>query len=155
MHMIDTLTIDQFKQRFPKEWITTNALYYPASEFDGGVIQDCNERMPELGIQSFIYCDYGQTKEKLQQALSQFKGYKVFAHRELTKAEFDLDQCTPNPRLRITGVELAEPYVYWAILEREEGSDAIGPSRFSLLYVAGKGWLPTNTFSGIKALHGA
>ena len=36
-----------------------DSLHYPACDLDGGVIKFCNEHYGVLGINSYVYADYG------------------------------------------------------------------------------------------------
>jgi hypothetical protein len=131
------------KRPFPLEEILADSVYYPCSEFDGRPIAHLAGN-----YFSFIYVDYGKTRDEFMANLSQpgFRGYQVISQRSVTERELVPHGCTPikllpsdgDPRRKERWVE--KPFYEWMVLERDQDRpDSYGPSRFSLLHLCAEG----------------
>jgi len=136
---------------FPLDEILADSLYYPSSGFDGDPVKHLGGN-----VLSFIYVDYGRSKEKLLQDLKEpgFRGYKIIGRRDITKEELIPHGWRPSwPTLRDGDPPplrqfIEKPYAYWVVLERcEDFPDAHGPDHFSLLYLYADG------VAGFQALY--
>lgn len=128
---------------FPLQSLLQDSLYYPSSGFDGDPV------MYLVGnILSFIYVDYGYTRDRLEKELKEngFRGYNVLASRSVMKRELTPhgwrpvppDASEDDPSREIDWIK--EPYCVWSVLERRESvSDRNRPARFSLLYLCADG----------------
>ena len=125
--------------------VLTNSLYYPACDIDGGVIKYCNEHYDELGINSFVYADYGIKEKRLKNNLDGFYGYHLTKSRPISSdiLGFDLSQlipeCSDEDKERIEFWR-QKPFARFAVFERGfEFGPEIGPEVFSLLYLCAEG----------------
>ena len=92
MSYLNNLTVTDIEQGLiPLQEILANSFYYPACNSDGGVVTDCNKNNKELGIDTFIYCDYAFGEERLNETMDTFHGYTVIATRSLKPNDL-----TPN-----------------------------------------------------------
>ena len=76
------LTVESMQSDpFPLSDLLQNSLYYPAASFDGDPVKRLTGK-----FHSYIYVDYGHTREQLATALSQpgFRGYEILGRREVT-----------------------------------------------------------------------
>ncbi|NBU48425.1 MAG: hypothetical protein EBS34_13505 [Flavobacteriales bacterium] len=88
MSFIDNLTKQEIENgKFPLAEILKNSIYYPSSGFDGGIIRDCNTFGRDLGISSFIYCDYASGEQAFRQLQNSFLGYNVIGSRNVKMQE--------------------------------------------------------------------
>lgn len=123
--------------------LLTNSLYYPACDLDGGVIKYCNEHYGEIGINSYVYADYGMEEKRLKDNLDCFYGYYLKKSRTVSAVDlgFDLSQlipeCSEEDKERIY-VWRQKPFARYAVFERDFGPE-IGPEVFSLLYLGAEG----------------
>ena len=121
----------------PLDSILQDSLYYPASGFDGDPI-----RYLAGNLFSFVYVDYGQGREDLDNTPG-FRGYRVIAEKtELVPRGYTYS-FTPSPTdgdpSKYRGW-MQEPFCSWIILERRPERPARhGPDRFSLLYLCADG----------------
>lgn len=122
-----------------------NSLYYPACDIDGGVIKYCNEHYEEMGINSYVYADYGMTEKRLKENLDTFYGYYLVESRPVSADDlgFDLSQlipeCSDEDKESIYRWR-KKPFARYAVLERDFGfGPEIGPEVFSLLYLGAEG----------------
>ena len=126
--------------------LLTNSLYYPACELDGGVIKYCNEHYGEIGINSYVYADYGMEEKRLKDNLDYFyDGYYLKKTRTVTAVDlgFDLSQlipeCSNEDKERIYAWR-KKPFARYAEFEKETDDwPEIGPNVFSLLYLCAEG----------------
>lgn len=146
----------------PLRELLDGSVYYPSCGLDGQPVKF-------LGgcFYSFVYVDYGITREKHLELLEQggqeleeqpflnvydarehlpFLGYRLLAWRDVTEHELTPHGWHPSaggPRDDNPPTESplgVSPFKVWSILERTEGfDDSHGPARFSLLYVGGDG----------------
>lgn len=127
---------------FPLKSILYRSVYYPAAGVDGDPV-----KYLAGNFYSFVYVDYGYSREELSKALTQrgFRGYKPIAIRDVTEQE--LLACRPIPlflsvkknRFRFSNQE-PEPFCYWIVFQRlDVMPDNHGPKRFSLLYICADG----------------
>ena len=126
--------------------ILTGSLYYPACEFDYGVIKYCNEHYDELGINSYVYADYGVKEKLLKDHLDNYSffGYYLNKSRPISAANlgfdlFQLPECSDEDKERVEFWR-QKPFARYAIFERDfEFGPEIGPEVFSLLYLCAEG----------------
>jgi hypothetical protein len=140
----------------PLDVLLDNSLYYPCCRFDGKPIAACN-RDVRLGIFSFVYVDYGVTREELFGEINTrnghgFAGYHLLASRNVRQEElsdrpfpWSVDREIGGRHEDLVDRNLPDGWVkeffcVWCILERdEERGDEHGPPRFSLLYLGSEG----------------
>lgn len=125
--------------------LLTNSLYYPACDIDGGVIKYCNEHYEEIGINSYVYADYGMEEKHLKDNLDSIFGYYPTKSRSISAADlgFDLSQlipeCSDEDKERIYFWR-KNPFARYAVFERDYGfGPEIGPEVFYLLYLGAEG----------------
>ena len=128
---------------FPLDGILRDSLYYPSSGFDGDPV-----RHLAGNVLSFVYVDYGKTREDLDDVLKNpgFKGYDVIAKRDVTEKELTPRGWSPSFPSPADGDPsryrdwIKNPFCSWIILERaREIPVCHGPRRFSLLYLCADG----------------
>lgn len=138
---------------FPLGELLSNSLYYPASNHDGGMLRVCNTIHQELGIQSFIYCDYSVCEEALLLDAKTIRGYHIAMHRRIRDEELMptgyrptvyVDKAKRNARRMFdNGFDIlmnGPKFIWWFILERDDLFDeSHGPQLFSLLFICGEG----------------
>lgn len=121
-----------------------NSLYYPACDIDGGVIKYCNEHYGEIGINSYVYADYGIEEKRLKDNLDSFYGYYLTKTSPVSAADlgFDLSlipECGDEDKVRIYAWR-QKPFARYALFERDFGfGPEVGPEYFSLLYLGAEG----------------
>lgn len=130
---------------FPLTRVLEDSLYYPSAGFDGDPV-----KYLAGNLYSFIYVDYGHTREELAQAFQNpgFRGYRLLATRPVTEQELTPRGWRPilptradgNPdRYRAWGW-IKAPFCSWSIFQRVDEAPAThGPFRFSLLYLCADG----------------
>lgn len=150
---IDNLTKEQIlNEPLPLRQLLEDSLYYPASNFDGGVIKHCNTQGRALGIQSFVYCDYSVSHWELKKDVNlHIRGYKVYADRSIKKEELLLGADTTRPIAPFFATEEEQrkyqniirecrPFCHWFVLERlDDFDESHGPKRISLLFICAEG----------------
>jgi hypothetical protein len=129
--------------RFPtREFLRSRVVYYPGSGFDG---QPAKLFGSSHSAHSFVYVDYGVTRESLAAQLEDtdhgFSGYRPgpsvsVCGRDLLDAwkepHFELGEGQPSTRLDPTADECG----FLQILDRESGlTDDHGPSRLAILFL--------------------
>ncbi len=127
---------------FPLADILGGSMYYPASGFDGTVIEYLSSR-----VHSFIHVDYGLTREELDGEFLEhgFKGYRILGRRAVTKEELAPNGWAPLPLMPTDGnparaVVRGTPFCDWIVFERLPGfGEDHGPSRFSLIHLHADG----------------
>ena len=142
MELLNRITKSQFEEAVPIKELLENSIYYPASEFDGGVVKHFSKE-----VQSFIYCDYATGEDELNNVINKFYGYKLLFERNVKESEL-----TPNGWTQIKPPMVNEesyfkykeffkkPFCRWSIYEREDDlDDDHGAKRFSVLYIGGEG----------------
>lgn len=148
MSYLNNLTVNEIEQGdFPLYEMLATSLFYSACDNDGGVVRDCNMSNMELGVDTFIYCDYSFGEERLNEEIDSFHGYKVFATRKLKQSDLTPNgwnpQVPPNlsmQQYRIFQNAYSTPFAKWIVYERvPEKEDDFGPKRFSLIYIGGEG----------------
>ena len=134
-------------KEFPLEDILKDSLYYPACGLNGTPI-----KFLAGNVFSFVYADYGVTKENYLANLigngpdSGFSGYHHVLLREIQRDEVVPHRwrppILPEPMAheRIMGMQSGSaPFGHWSVWERDNGKDAAhGPKRFSIFYLAGE-----------------
>jgi len=144
----DTLTREDILTKpIPVHELLPNSLYYPSSGFDGSVIKDCNTLAKDLGIFSFVYCDFARGEDELLREQQTMYGYQVFASRHVEKDELTPGGCVPldlppnfDPDQYTRFKHLWKSFAHWTVYERKaELSENHGPKRFSLLHIGGEG----------------
>lgn len=153
--MRESILLDLTKEQIeigelPLDDLLHNSLYYPASCTDGGVIKDCNTLRKNLGVVSFVYCDYHVTQEYLSKNLN-MRGYHVMANRDLSIEEIgnrpnihgyiSLSAMEQNKMVKnINLYANPSPFARWMVFERDNNyTNEHGPQRISVLYVCGEG----------------
>lgn len=147
MSYLLNLTREEFENGvMPIDALLKNSLFYPACGLDGGVVKDCNVRMPEAGIVSFVYCDYAKEEEHFIRYRDTFKGYHLLWTRPVRQEELVPRgwqmQLPPGFTMREYGRfrPLWRQYGHWSIYQKNDDMGAEhGPERFSLLYLGGEG----------------
>ena len=128
---------------FPLHGILRDSLYYPSSDFDGDPV-----RHLAGNVLSFVYVDYGNSREELDDALASpgFRGYEVITRRNVTQRELAPRGWTPSyPSLEDGDPSryrdwMKKPFCSWIVLQRlVEMPENHGPNRFSLLYLCADG----------------
>ncbi|MBP5998827.1 MAG: hypothetical protein KA534_00090 [Sediminibacterium sp.] len=148
MSYLNTLTVNEIESgAFPINEVLKNSLFYPACDNDGGVVKDCNKNNQDLGIDTFIYCDYAFGEELLNEQMNNFHGYRVVATRSLRQNDLIPKGWNVQmpPRLDLQQYHMFKeayktPFAKWIVYERvpDKGAD-FGPKRFSLIYIGGEG----------------
>ena len=127
--------------------ILTDSLYYPACDVDCGVIKYCNEHYDELGINKFIYADYGTGETRLRNNLEYFfgypLGYNLIESHSVSPSVlgFDLSlipECDEFNKEHILRWR-RKAFARYAVFEKVPQSEEYGPERFSLLYLCAEG----------------
>ncbi|MFM2230433.1 MAG: hypothetical protein RL607_1691 [Bacteroidota bacterium] len=147
MSFIDNLTKQEIENgKFPLAEILKNSIYYPSSGFDGGIIRDCNTLGRDLGISSFIYCDYASGEQAFRQLQNSFLGYNVIGSRNVKIQELIPNGWQPQipPSINVQDYtryrEHWDQFCVWSIYERDKNrAEDHGPNRFSLFYIGGEG----------------
>lgn len=131
------------QDRFPLDELLGGSLYYPSCGFDGDPV-----RFLGGNVLSFVYVDYGKTREELDGALrgGGFSGYEIIASRTVAQSDLTPSGWAP-PRLRPIDGDPARyrerakpPFCAWNIFQRRERyASSHGPRRFSLLYLCADG----------------
>lgn len=122
-----------------------DSLYYPACDIDGGVIKYCNEHYGEIGINSYVYADYGMEEKRLKDNMDCFYGYYLKKSRTVSAVDlgFDLSQLIPecsDDDIEQIYAWRKKPFARYAEFERETDYwPEIGPNVFSLLYLCAEG----------------
>ena len=138
---VDPATVSDIE--FPLGDILRDSLYYPSSGFDGDPV-----RYLAGNVASFIYVDYGRSREELVGALRApgFRGYELLAVRDVSEDELVPNGWTPSFPTPEDGDPwkyqrvMQTPFCLWGILQRQDGfSESHGPRRFSLLYLCADG----------------
>lgn len=143
---LESLTEAQIKDEpLPLRLLLWNSVYYPASGLDGGIIKYCNTLGRDMGIRSFVYCDYNTNEAELcDNVADHFRGYTIFSHRSVSVWELGVKHLSMEPiddrakhkHLTPEG----EPFCHWFIMERDAAfDDDHGPKRFSLLFLCCEG----------------
>ena len=133
---------------FPLHEILENSVFYPASSFDGGVIRDCNVNRRDWDVVSFVYCDYYESRERLD-LTDMPRGYRLLGERSVSEQELLpngwVQQLPPNFNMKhyrwvVEQFANKEPFVVWKVFERlPEYDESHGPQRFSLLFLCADG----------------
>jgi len=143
---LESLTTEQVQNEpLPLRLLLWNSMYYPASGLDGGLIKYCNTQGRDIGVCSYVYCDYNTKEDELcNNVADHFRGYTIFAHRSVGVGELGvkrlsmepIDDRAKNKHLTPEG----EPFCHWFIMERDSDfGDEHGPKRFSLLFLCCEG----------------
>lgn len=147
MSWLNNFTKDKIENgKFPLNEVLQNSFYYPSCGFDGGIVKDCNTLGRELGIVSFVYCDYATGQEDFMSEQNSFVGYHILGCRNVTQAELTPKGWTPKfpPGFNLQQYQQYrsewKPFIIWTVYERDENrDDSHGPEKFSLLYLGGEG----------------
>ncbi len=143
---LESLTTEQVqKEPLPLRLLLWNSVYYPASGLDGGLIKYCNTHGRDIGVCSFVYCDYNTKEDELcDNVANHFRGYTIFAHRSVGVWELGVKHLSMEPiddraKHKHLTPEV-EPFCHWFIMERDSAfGDEHGPKRFSLLFLCCEG----------------
>ena len=140
----------------PMDDLLKDSLYYPACRTDGRPIRLCNTLWRNLGINSFVYCDFDVSEAEFLRDTRTVLGYHVLGHRSLSREEYipadwHLEMVSPEARPE----PMASPhywdsflgtkdgpahFAHWVVFERNaDRGEEHGPERFSLLFVCGEG----------------
>lgn len=148
MSFLETLTANDISNGpLPIDGILKNSLYYPACEFDRNFVRLCNTDKRDLGIISYIYCDYPIGKDRFLEKQNTFHGYGIFGSRSV-----DPKELVPNgwTLKLLPGMHSEDylkykrywqkPFAIWTVYQRDANrGEEHGPKRFSLLYLCGEG----------------
>ena len=133
---------------FPLNEILKDSLYYPACGLNGTPV-----KFLAGNILSFVYVDYGVTREAFLQNLngvdadSGFKGYHAILKREIFREDVVPSGWSPSilphdqrDRMRLAEAESrCKPFGHWSVWKRDESTaSSSGPERFSFFYMAGE-----------------
>lgn len=126
--------------------LLANSLYYPACDIDGGVIKYCNEHFDELGINNYVYADYGIEEQRLVRHIDSFLGYYLADSNALSSADlgFDLSQitssCQGHDKEMVDIHSTKKPFARLSVYEREmDFGPEHGPDSFNLLFLGVEG----------------
>ncbi|MEI6599913.1 MAG: hypothetical protein WCN21_05540 [Comamonadaceae bacterium] len=125
---------------FPLRELLIDSLYYPSCGFDADPIKHFGGN-----VLSFVYVDYGHTRDALMSAL-RFSGYDLVGSRFVSEEELAPDGWRPldlrpmdEDPLRYQA-HIKTPFCLWAVFQRRSDRPIThGPMRFSLLYVCADG----------------
>lgn len=124
----------------PVTCLLNDAVYYPACGLDGDPIKLLGEH-----FQSFVYADYGLERNTVTGALKSFRGFEIFAYRDVAISELSPEGSIQHPPLFAEDF-VRPPFAIWAVLQRASGfASHHGPDRFSLLFIGGEGVATFNT----------
>ena len=129
----------------PLDSLLDNSVYYPASGYDGDLIRLFNKILTEKGVNSFVYCDYESTEEKvISKAGLHMRGYHVLAHRAVDVSELLGPNADSRYLLPVGRCQKARRgdgfFCHWFIFERDcSFAESHGPERFSLMYICAEG----------------
>ena len=129
----------------PWDSLLDNSVYYPASGYDGDLIRLFNKILTEKGVNSFVYCDYESTEEKvISKAGLHMRGYHVLAHRAVDVSELLGPNADSRYLLPVGRCQKARRgdgfFCHWFIFERDcSFAESHGPERFSLMYICAEG----------------
>lgn len=148
---LDKLTVEQIERGpIPLDELLKDSVFYPASRTDGRPIELCNTAWRNLGVNSFVYCDFDESVDEFLADSRTMCGYHPIAHRHLDPSEYiPLNwalEMAPEGGKRggyfdsFLGGKGPEKYACWVVFERSihKGEDH-GPKRLSVLYVCGEG----------------
>ena len=145
---LDNLTREQFNSTLPLVELLENSVYYPACGTDGRPMKFCNTRWRDLGVNSFVYCDYRLKKSAVERDIwNTMVHYKPLYMREVRREEYipegwQLKLYTTQDRSRYTENFFGDPHPFaiWTVFQRRPDlGEAYGPERFSMLYICGEG----------------
>jgi hypothetical protein len=142
--------------KLPLKEILKDSFYYPSSGLDGNPIKSLTGN-----VYSFIYVDYGVTKQKLDSAIEDggFKGYRLLMSREVAeeelfpdgKASLELSRNDGDPQKYRSWMKA--PFIKWMIFEHNNDDDLDNNDgaesrveKFSLLYIGAEG---VSTFNSL------
>ena len=129
----------------PLDSLLDNSVYYPASGYDGDLIRLFNKILTEKRVNSFVYCDYESTEEKvISKAGLHMRGYHVLAHRAVDVSELLGPNADSRYLLPVGRCQKARRgdgfFCHWFIFERDcSFAESHGPERFSLMYICAEG----------------
>ena len=147
---MDLSTIN-IKGEVPLKEILQGSAYYAGSNDDGFPMKVCNKMWGDLGINSFVYCDFFFTREEIKSGvLGVIAGYNLVNERWLGQEEFIPREWSLNlystpkekylDRFWTDGPE-PEHFAVWRIYKRTiHKDDSHGPEWLSFLYVCGEGF---------------
>ena len=114
--------------------ILKNSLFYPSSGFDGDPIKYLAGH-----FYSFIYADYGNTRDELDNALNNegFRGYEIIGSRHVPEKRLASKGWEREPTRQNSKESsgIVEPFAVWIVFQQKEDAYHAGPYRFSLLYL--------------------
>jgi len=123
--------------------ILTDSLYYPCCHFDGDPVKYFMGN-----VYSFVYVDYGVTKEELLKAIkeNEFRGYHLLHQEKITEEQLApkgwkiIVEPNEEEKEKLDKINHKEPFCEWLIFERDEKfNEAYNPKRFSLLFLYADG----------------
>jgi len=150
MLKLENLTKDAILHgRIPLPELLEDSVYYPASSLDGRPIKYCNTIWRDMGVKSFVYCDFLPREQEVIRELPDVLGYHLLAHRSLSPDEYIPEdwelELSGWDRDRYFDTFLGndpdfKPFAHWAVYERDHRrGEEHGPKRFSLLFIGGEG----------------
>ena len=152
MNWLDDLSVvDIEKGEFPLKKILQDALYYPASGFDGDPVRHCSNI-----FQHFFYVDYSGKEAQLNYELRRgFNGYSLLAQRKVSRNELSPTPWQPRAMPNESGIsgefDPRNAFCRWMVFNKTKEIE--GPDRFSLLYLYADGiatYQATYSALGIK-----
>lgn len=121
-------------------------VFYPGSGFDGQPIRLFGSAH---AAHTFIYADYGESKEALQNEIylpgRGFKGYQIIFQRDLTQKQINPKSWAPHiTRWEMHSIRYGfsriQPFAWLVILERNvDRDDSHGPKRLAILFLGADG----------------
>ena len=138
----DWLMADELSFNITK--ILENSLYYPCCGSDGSPI-----KYLAGNIHSFVYADYGVSKEsfefQMQKGLLGYnlKHQEVISQHQLTPQGWKVMVKPDYEEMKSMEFHksfMKKPFAHWAVYERDiDFSESHGPIRISLLFICGDG----------------
>lgn len=139
------------KGEVPLREILQDSAYYPGSGDDGFPMKVCNTKWSDLGINSFVYCDFGFSRKEIKRgALGVIAGYNLVGERWLEPEEYIPQEWRLNlygattekyRDRRFANDAEVEHFAVWRIYKRTiHKDDSHGPEILSFLFVNGEGF---------------
>ena len=136
----------------PLDDILRDSVFYPASRTDGRPVKLCNTAWRDLGVDSYVYCDFDLSVPEFVSDTRTMRGYHVVGIRHLDPSEYiprgwRLEMVPPPGGGRrggywdsFLGSGGPEHRACWVVFERNaDRGPEYGRDRLSVLYVCGEG----------------
>lgn len=123
-----------------EDFFAYRVVFYPGSGTDGQPVKFFGS---PHAAHSFVFADYGVTKDHLLQELGDdgrpFAGYRSAGRTELSESDLTPSGWTPHIHshdVPLSSIRQGEPYGFIEILERRDGfDDSHGPKRLAILFL--------------------